>query len=169
MFALPVPPKTNPGRCCRRGYAVPGISWQFQKFPLEILLPVFALPEAVGPLAEHWRLSGEAAVGGNYFVDIDYYFFYGPEFDKNNFRLPQPHRTGANVRQVGLRLLAVQNRYKSQEEILGIARKYRELHIPADNIVQDWFWWNRRANIFSTVIIPTRKAWWISFTARIST
>ena len=36
------------------------------------------------------------------------------------------------------------NRYRSQEEILGIARKYRELHIPADNIVQDWFWWNRK-------------------------
>ncbi len=25
-----------------------------------------------------------------------------------------------------------------------MARKYRELHIPADNIVQDWFWWNRK-------------------------
>ena len=36
------------------------------------------------------------------------------------------------------------NRYKSQEEILGIAQKYRELHIPVDNIVQDWFWWNRK-------------------------
>jgi len=23
-----------------------------------------------------------------------------------------------------------------------VARKYRELRIPADNIVQDWFWWN---------------------------
>ena len=36
------------------------------------------------------------------------------------------------------------NRYKSQEEILGVAHKYRELHIPVDNIVQDWFWWNRK-------------------------
>jgi alpha-D-xyloside xylohydrolase len=23
----------------------------------------------------------------------------------------------------------------------GVAHKYRELHIPVDNIVQDWFWW----------------------------
>ena len=36
------------------------------------------------------------------------------------------------------------NQYKSQDEILGIAQKYRELHIPVDNIVQDWFWWNRK-------------------------
>src|SRR5207247_5691150 len=28
-----------------------------------------------------------------------------------------------------------------QEELLGVAHKYRQLHIPADNIVQDWFWW----------------------------
>ena len=34
------------------------------------------------------------------------------------------------------------NRYDSQEELLGIAQKYRDLHIPLDNIVQDWFWWN---------------------------
>ena len=32
--------------------------------------------------------------------------------------------------------------YKTQQELLGGARKYRELHIPVDNVVQDWFWWN---------------------------
>ncbi len=25
--------------------------------------------------------------------------------------------------------------------MLGVAHKYRDLHIPLDNIVQDWFWW----------------------------
>ena len=34
------------------------------------------------------------------------------------------------------------NKYSSQEEILNVAHKYRELHIPVDNIGQDWFWWN---------------------------
>ncbi len=33
------------------------------------------------------------------------------------------------------------DRYNSQEEILGIAHRYREEHIPLDAIVQDWFWW----------------------------
>ena len=28
--------------------------------------------------------------------------------------------------------------------MLGVAQKYRELKIPVDNIVQDWFWWNRK-------------------------
>jgi alpha-D-xyloside xylohydrolase len=34
------------------------------------------------------------------------------------------------------------NKYNSQDELLGVAHKYRQLHIPVDNIVQDWFWWN---------------------------
>ena len=33
------------------------------------------------------------------------------------------------------------DRYVSQEEILGIAHRYRQEHIPLDAIVQDWFWW----------------------------
>jgi len=36
------------------------------------------------------------------------------------------------------------NRYQSQAELLGVAQKYRDLKIPIDNIVQDWFWWNRK-------------------------
>jgi alpha-D-xyloside xylohydrolase len=31
------------------------------------------------------------------------------------------------------------NRYRSQEELLSVAHQYRQMHIPVDNIVQDWF------------------------------
>ena len=34
------------------------------------------------------------------------------------------------------------NRYASQDEIVGVVKKYREMKIPLDNVVQDWFWWN---------------------------
>src|SRR5580692_5980597 len=50
------------------------------------------------------------------------------------------------------------NRYKSQDEILGVARKYRELHIPVDNIVQDWFWWNRKGEFVFNKNYPDPKA-----------
>ena len=33
------------------------------------------------------------------------------------------------------------DRYLSQDEVLGIAHRYREQRIPLDAIVQDWFWW----------------------------
>ena len=72
---------------------------------------------------------------------IDYYFIYGPEFD--TIIAGYRRLTGA-VPMFGkwaYGFWQCKNRYKSQDEILGVAHKYRELHIPADNIVQDWFWW----------------------------
>ena len=32
-------------------------------------------------------------------------------------------------------------RYKSQEETVGVVKKYRELGIPLDCIIQDWQYW----------------------------
>ena len=75
---------------------------------------------------------------------IDYYFFYGPELDRviADYRELTGHAPLFGKWVYGF--WQCKNRYKSQEEILGVARKYRELHIPVDNIVQDWFWWNRK-------------------------
>ncbi|HEY1265478.1 MAG TPA: glycoside hydrolase family 31 protein [Terriglobales bacterium] len=73
---------------------------------------------------------------------IDYYFIYGPEFDQiiAGYR----ELTGAPplFGKWAYGYWQCKNRYQSQDEILGVAHKYRELHIPLDNIVQDWFWWN---------------------------
>jgi alpha-D-xyloside xylohydrolase len=73
---------------------------------------------------------------------IDYYFVYGPDFDQ----IVAGYRdlTGAAplFGKWAYGFWQCKNRYGSQAEILGIAKKYRDLHIPADNIVQDWFWWN---------------------------
>jgi len=73
---------------------------------------------------------------------IDYYFLYGPEFDK--IIAAYREMTGATplFGKWAYGFWQCKNRYKSQEELLGVARKYRELQIPIDNIVQDWFWWN---------------------------
>jgi alpha-D-xyloside xylohydrolase len=32
-------------------------------------------------------------------------------------------------------------RYKSQDELLGVVKKYRELRVPLDGIIQDWQYW----------------------------
>jgi alpha-D-xyloside xylohydrolase len=73
---------------------------------------------------------------------MDYYFFYGPDFD----RLIADYRelTGSTplFGKWAYGYWQSKNRYDSQAELLAIAQKYRDLHIPIDNIVQDWFWWN---------------------------
>ena len=75
---------------------------------------------------------------------IDYYFLYGPEFD--NVVAEYRVLTGAAPMfgKWAYGFWQCKNRYKSQAELLGVAQKYRELKIPIDNIVQDWFWWNRK-------------------------
>ena len=72
---------------------------------------------------------------------IDYYFIYGPEADQiiGHYReltgdVPLFGRWAYGFWQC-------KNKYQSQAEIEGVAAKYRTLHIPVDNIVQDWFWW----------------------------
>jgi alpha-D-xyloside xylohydrolase len=75
---------------------------------------------------------------------IDYYFICGPEFDKIISSYRELTGTAPLFGRWAYGFWQCKNRYKSQEEILGVAQKYRDLHLPADNIVQDWFWWNRK-------------------------
>jgi alpha-D-xyloside xylohydrolase len=74
--------------------------------------------------------------------EMDYYFLYGPGFDKvvASYR----ELTGAPplFGKWAYGYWQCKNRYDSQEQLLSIAQKYRDLHLPLDNIVQDWFWWN---------------------------
>ena len=72
---------------------------------------------------------------------IDYYFLYGPDFDKivSGYR----ELTGAAplFGKWAYGFWQCKNKYQTQAELLEVAHQYRDLHIPADNIVQDWFWW----------------------------
>ncbi len=73
--------------------------------------------------------------------EVDYYFLYGPAFDQiiAGYR----ELTGAPplFGKWAYGFWQCKNKYNTQEELLGVAHKYRQLRIPADNIVQDWFWW----------------------------
>jgi len=73
---------------------------------------------------------------------IDYYFMYGPAFDTI---IADYRELTGQVPLFGKWAYGYwqcKNRYASQAELTTIAQRYRERHIPLDNIVQDWFWWN---------------------------
>ena len=89
---------------------------------------------------------------------VDYYFFYGPELDKIVADYRDLTGQAPMFGKWAYGFWQCKNRYKSQEEILGVAQKYRELHIPADNIVQDWFWWNRKGEFVFNKNYPDPKA-----------
>jgi alpha-D-xyloside xylohydrolase len=75
---------------------------------------------------------------------VDYYFLYGPELDKVIAGYREMTGAAPMFGKWAYGFWQCKNRYKSQAELLGVARKYRELKVPIDNIVQDWFWWNRK-------------------------
>jgi alpha-D-xyloside xylohydrolase len=88
---------------------------------------------------------------------VDYYFFYGPEFDTIVADYRELTGQAPMFGKWAYGFWQCKNRYKSQDEIVAIARKYRELHIPADNIVQDWFWWNRKGEFVFNKNYPDPK------------
>ena len=72
---------------------------------------------------------------------VDYYMIVGPEMDQiiHEYRGLTGHAPMLPKWAYGF--FQSKDRYVSQEEILGIAHRYRQEHIPLDAIVQDWFWW----------------------------
>ena len=59
--------------------------------------------------------------------NIDYYFFYGPDFDQIIAAYRELTGQAPMFGKWAYGFWQCKNRYKSQEEILGVARKYREL------------------------------------------
>lgn len=92
---------------------------------------------------------------------VDYYFFYGPEFDQ----LINLYRTATGKAPMfpkwAFGLFQSQDRYKTQAEILSVKENYRKNHIPVDVIVQDWFYWEPLpigSHVMNPVSYPDPKA-----------
>ncbi len=73
--------------------------------------------------------------------EVDYYFFYGPEPDAVIASYRQATGTAPMFAKWAYGLFQSQDRYRYQSEVLEVAKKYREAHIPVDVIVQDWYYW----------------------------
>lgn len=72
---------------------------------------------------------------------VDYYFMYGGNADGVISRMR--HLTG-HVPMLPLWTYGFhqsRERYKSQAELLEVVRKYRDMKIPFDGIIQDWQYW----------------------------
>jgi len=89
--------------------------------------------------------------------EIDYYFLFGPELDQVIAHYRELTGTAPMYGKWAYGYWQCKNRYQSQQELLGIARNYRELHIPIDNIVQDWFWWGKNGDMTFNKEYPDPK------------
>ncbi len=89
---------------------------------------------------------------------IDYYFLYGPKMDKIIGEYRNLTGQAPLFGRWAYGFWQCKNRYRTQKEILGIARKYRKLGIPIDNIVQDWYWWTKMGSFVFNKHYPDPKA-----------
>lgn len=130
------------GRLNQRNQAV-----QLRNVNSKICIPYVYSPKGYGLLWDNYSPTTftdnpmETAFDSQSGLCADYYFIYGDNADgvlKNMREL-----TG----QVPMNALWTygfwqsRERYKSQDELLGVVKKYRELGIPLDGIVQDWQYW----------------------------
>ena len=72
---------------------------------------------------------------------VDYYFFAGPEPDQAIAEYRWLTGKAPMFPEWAWGFWQSRERYKTQEEILGIAGEYRKRGIPFDAIVQDWQYW----------------------------
>ncbi|MBN2613161.1 MAG: DUF5110 domain-containing protein [Bacteroidales bacterium] len=85
--------------------------------------------------------SGETSFTSEVGDGIDYYFMYGGNADGV---IAQMRDLTGQVPMFPLWTYGYwqsKERYKSQDETVGVVKKYRELGVPLDGIIQDWQYW----------------------------
>ncbi|MES2486224.1 MAG: TIM-barrel domain-containing protein [Bacteroidota bacterium] len=72
---------------------------------------------------------------------IDYYFMYGGSADGVIYNLRQLTGSAPMFPLWTYGYWQSKERYKSQAELVDVVKKYRELGVPLDGIIQDWQYW----------------------------
>lgn len=72
---------------------------------------------------------------------VDYYFMYGGDADGVIARMRELTGSVPMFPLWTYGFFQSKERYKSQDEIVGVVARYRELGVPLDGIVQDWQYW----------------------------
>ncbi len=72
---------------------------------------------------------------------IDYYFIYGANADGVIAGMRDLTGQAPMFPLWTFGFWQSRERYKSQDELLGVVKKYRELGVPLDGIIQDWQYW----------------------------
>ena len=92
------------------------------------------------------RFPTELKLTADAVAAIDYYFIYGLAMDSiiHQYREMTGHAPLFGKWAYGF--IQSKDRYKSAQELLDVAAKYRAEHVPLDVMVQDWFWWKHQGD-----------------------
>ncbi len=94
---------------------------------------------------------------------IDYYFMYGANADGVIARMRELTGQAPMFPLWTYGFFQSKERYKSQDELLDVIKKYRQLKVPLDGIIQDWQYWGNNylwnAMEFLNVEFPNPQKW----------
>ena len=100
---------------------------------------------------------------------IDYYYIAGSNLDEVISGYRKLTGKAVMLPRWAYGFWQSRQRYKTQAEVLGIAKEYRKRGLPLDNIVQDWFYWKEDHGARTSSIrraFPIRRPWSMNCTAR---
>ena len=116
---------------------------------MRIAVPVFVSTKGYGVLVNCGSAMTFDATDhrrGKFYLDsvdaVDFWFIFGGDFDGVCRGLRSLAGETPMLPKWVLGYVQSKERYGSQEELISIGRKYRELGIPIDVIVQDWLYWD---------------------------
>ncbi len=132
-----------------------GSEQHLEQVNMEIAIPMVVSPKGYALFWDNYSATDFSGnEGGMTFESqagdlIDYYFIYGDSSDDVvaqwraiSGKAPMPPLWSFGFNQS-------RERYRSQDELVGVVKRYRELGVPLDGIVQDWQYWgenNRQWN-----------------------
>ena len=75
--------------------------------------------------------------------EINYYFVYGKNMDHIISGYRDLTGKAPIMPKWAMGFWQSREHYATQKQILSVVKKFRQRHIPLDNIVQDWFYWQK--------------------------
>ena len=85
--------------------------------------------------------SGDTSFKSDVGEEIDYYFMFGGDADGVVAQMRDLTGDAPMLPLWTFGYWQSKERYKSQDETVGVVRRYRELGVPLDGIIQDWQYW----------------------------
>jgi alpha-D-xyloside xylohydrolase len=114
---------------------------------MKVALPVLLSTRGYGLMLDNYSSMTfrDDAFGSYLWTDIadelDYYFIYGPEFDQIIHGVRQLTGQAPMLPKWAFGYIQSKERYKSQDELIAVAKEYRSRGLPLDCIVLDWQSW----------------------------
>jgi alpha-D-xyloside xylohydrolase len=93
----------------------------------------------LSPIAE--KDLNKFAISSDAGDNINYYFVYGKNMDEVISGYRDITGRATMLPKWALGFWQSRERYKTQDELVGVVKEFRKRKIPIDNIVQDWFYW----------------------------